>query len=187
MISSSISPSPSGSGTVRSSSLHALPSHLPYPSETGALRALRYATRALRAIRNGGECKVNGQRQEPHEPTEVANGRNEGTWLTVGALFIHAVRPLLYSLRSLLAPYSRFAAYGVMGMVREWVRNPRDEPWDVAWRRNRGTEGVHLMVLLSSLRRSFIWSVPRSSVTSVPSRFTHPVGHAGRREAFHAA
>ena len=73
MISSSISPSPSGSGTVRSSSLHALPSHLPYPSETGALRALRYATRALRAIRNGGECKVNGQRQEPHEPTEVAN------------------------------------------------------------------------------------------------------------------
>ena len=29
------SPSPSGSGTVRSSSLHALPSHLPYPSETG--------------------------------------------------------------------------------------------------------------------------------------------------------
>lgn len=35
------------------------------------------------------------------------------------SLTIHAVRPLLYSLRSLLAPYSRFAAYGVMGMVRE--------------------------------------------------------------------
>lgn len=31
------------------------------------------------------------------------------------SLTIHAVRPLLYSLRSLLAPYSRFAAYGVDG------------------------------------------------------------------------
>ena len=34
--------------------------------------SVRAAKRALRAIRYGGECKVNGQRQEPHEPTEVA-------------------------------------------------------------------------------------------------------------------